>query len=104
MWLACRYNALVYVPYQLERLLWFGTLICCDSFLVRKEACRCLRRTNETQSVTAACKRHQGQKMLIFQAVTQRLTGLRPTQGRSKPALGCTLCAPTKKLDCRTPW
>ena len=30
----CRYNALVYVPYQLERLLWFGTFICCDSFLV----------------------------------------------------------------------
>ena len=29
-----RYNALVYVPYQLERLLWFGTFICCDSFLV----------------------------------------------------------------------
>lgn len=35
LWL-CRYNALVYVPYQLERLLWFGTFICCDSFLVSK--------------------------------------------------------------------
>ena len=30
-----RYNALVYVPYQLERLLLFGVLLCFDSFLVR---------------------------------------------------------------------
>ena len=29
------YNAILSVPYQLERLLWFGMLICCDSFLVR---------------------------------------------------------------------
>ena len=29
-----RYNALVYVPYQLERLLLFGVLLCFDSFLV----------------------------------------------------------------------
>ena len=29
-----RYNALVYVPYQLERLLSFGVLLCLDSFLV----------------------------------------------------------------------
>jgi len=27
----------VYVPYQLERLLLFGVLLCFDSFLVRKE-------------------------------------------------------------------
>ena len=34
-WLACRYNAILYVPYQLERLLAFGLLVCADSFLVR---------------------------------------------------------------------
>ena len=31
----CRYNAIAYVPYQLERLLWYGLLLCCNSFLVR---------------------------------------------------------------------
>lgn len=29
-----RYNAILYVPYQLERLVSFGMLICADSFLV----------------------------------------------------------------------
>ena len=29
-----RYNAVIYVPYQLERLLDFGFLVCLDSFLV----------------------------------------------------------------------
>lgn len=28
-----RYNFLLYVPYQLERLIQFGTLLCLDSFL-----------------------------------------------------------------------
>lgn len=28
-----RYNFLMYVPYQLERLIQFGTLLCLDSFL-----------------------------------------------------------------------
>lgn len=27
------YNAIAYVPYQLERLLWYGLLLCCNSFL-----------------------------------------------------------------------
>ncbi|KAK9811731.1 hypothetical protein WJX72_009226 [[Myrmecia] bisecta] len=27
------YNAIIFVPYQLERLLWFGLLLCFDSFL-----------------------------------------------------------------------
>eukprot|EP00891_Asterochloris_glomerata_P007670 jgi/Astpho2/7670/Aster-02552 len=27
------YNALIFVPYQLERLLWYGLLLCLDSFL-----------------------------------------------------------------------
>ncbi len=36
---AGRYNALVYVPYQLERLLLFGVLLCFDSFLVRTTRC-----------------------------------------------------------------
>lgn len=30
----CRYNAILAVPYQLERFLWFGMLVCLDSFLV----------------------------------------------------------------------
>ena len=34
----CRYNALIFVPYQLERLLWYGLLLCLDSFLV---GCSC---------------------------------------------------------------
>jgi hypothetical protein len=29
----CRYNYLLYVPYQLERLIQFGTLLCLDAFL-----------------------------------------------------------------------
>lgn len=29
-----RYNAIAYVPYQLERLLCYGLLLCCNSFLV----------------------------------------------------------------------
>ena len=32
--LLVRYNAVIYVPYQLERLLDFGFLVCLDSFLV----------------------------------------------------------------------
>jgi hypothetical protein len=28
------YNYLMYVPYQLERLMWFGTMLCFTSFLV----------------------------------------------------------------------
>jgi hypothetical protein len=31
---ACRYNFLLYVPYQLERIMIFGTLLCLYSFLV----------------------------------------------------------------------
>ncbi|DBA69727.1 TPA: hypothetical protein ACH3X2_012585 [Trebouxia sp. C0005] len=27
------YNAIAYVPYQLERLLWYGLLLCCNSFM-----------------------------------------------------------------------
>ena len=30
----CRYNAIMIIPYQLERLLWYGLLVCLDSFLV----------------------------------------------------------------------
>jgi hypothetical protein len=30
----CRYNFLLYVPYQLERIMIFGTLLCLYSFLV----------------------------------------------------------------------
>lgn len=30
----CRYNAILFVPFQLERLLWYGLLVCLDSFLV----------------------------------------------------------------------
>ena len=33
------YNAILYVPYQLERLLAFGLLICADSFLVGSLDC-----------------------------------------------------------------
>jgi len=29
----CSYNFLMYVPYQLERLIQLGTLLCLDSFL-----------------------------------------------------------------------
>jgi hypothetical protein len=29
------YNAIVSVPYQLERFIWLGTVVCLDSFLVR---------------------------------------------------------------------
>jgi hypothetical protein len=35
---ACRYNFLLYVPYQLERIMIFGTLLCLYSFLVRRSA------------------------------------------------------------------
>jgi hypothetical protein len=35
---ACRYNFLLYVPYQLERIMIFGTLLCLYSFLVRHSA------------------------------------------------------------------
>lgn len=31
----CRYNFLLYVPYQLERIMIFGTLLCLYSFVVR---------------------------------------------------------------------
>jgi hypothetical protein len=31
----CRYNYLLYVPYQLERVMTFGTCLCCWSYLVR---------------------------------------------------------------------
>ena len=31
----CSYNFLLYVPYQLERLILFGFLLCVDCFLVR---------------------------------------------------------------------
>jgi hypothetical protein len=36
-WPSCihRYNFLLYVPYQLERIMIFGTLLCFYSFLVR---------------------------------------------------------------------
>jgi hypothetical protein len=36
-WPPCarRYNFLLYVPYQLERIMIFGTLLCFYSFLVR---------------------------------------------------------------------
>lgn len=30
-----RYNYLLYVPYQLERIMVFGTMLCFYSFLVR---------------------------------------------------------------------
>jgi hypothetical protein len=30
-----RYNAILYVPYQLERLIWYQLLVCLDTFLVR---------------------------------------------------------------------
>lgn len=30
-----RYNFLLYVPYQLERLIQYSLLLCIDSFLVR---------------------------------------------------------------------
>lgn len=33
----CRYNFFIYVPYQLERLITFGTLLCLDSFLVSQQ-------------------------------------------------------------------
>jgi hypothetical protein len=26
---------MVFIPFQLERLLWYGLLVCLDSFLVR---------------------------------------------------------------------
>ena len=30
-----RYNSILLIPYQLERLLFYGLLVCLDSFLVR---------------------------------------------------------------------
>ena len=41
-WATCyRYNAIAYVPYQLERLLCYGLLLCCNSFLVSlQQACQ----------------------------------------------------------------
>lgn len=35
---ACSYNFLLHVPYQLERLIGFGSLLLVDSFLVRGRA------------------------------------------------------------------
>ena len=32
---ARRYNSMFFVPFQLERLLWYGLCVCLDSFLVR---------------------------------------------------------------------
>ena len=34
-----RYNAIMIIPYQLERLLWYGLLVCLDSFLVSSPHC-----------------------------------------------------------------
>jgi hypothetical protein len=34
----------MYVPYQLERLMWIGTLICLTSFLVRSPDASCRSR------------------------------------------------------------
>jgi hypothetical protein len=44
LWPSCvyRYNFLLYVPYQLERIMIFGTLLCFYSFLVRKRTPICL--------------------------------------------------------------
>eukprot|EP00877_Chromochloris_zofingiensis_P002786 jgi/Chrzof1/12508/Cz06g36240.t1 len=47
------YNFLLYVPYQLERLMWFGTLICLVSFLVRHSGSKSSSNSSSTSSQAA---------------------------------------------------
>lgn len=65
----CRYNAIAYVPYQLERLLWYGLLLCCNSFLVGLKPT--LQRQQHLVQIEVLTAQHAFAQFTIAAIITQ---------------------------------